>query len=90
MDAIKGLFGLFIVVLLVSVIGIALRETIVGQMCAMSSDYSITLPNGSSQSFDGSGISCATNGLLYTWGLVLVGLGALVGLIFTAVKSFKG
>lgn len=89
MEFVKSLFSVFIVVLLVAVLGIALRGTIVSKMCALSSGYSVTLDNGTTETFTGSGVDCATNGLLYTWGLIVVALAAVIGLIFTGVRMIS-
>jgi len=90
---VKALVGVFITILLVAVFGLAFRSTIVGNMCKISAPYDVTYtaPNGSSmtESFDASGVDCQTNGLVYTYGLIILGLLAVVGLIYTAVKGSK-
>jgi hypothetical protein len=93
-DTTKMLFGVMIAVLLLSVIGLALRSTIVGNVCSMTDAYSVTYANASggadvTENFPASGIRCNIVGLLYTWGLVLAGLGSIIGLIYVAVKQFK-
>jgi hypothetical protein len=92
MEFLNKLFGILVIVLLVSVIGLALRPTIVEKMCEIGAQYSVTYYNGTAEqtdTFDASGIDCDTNGLIYTWGLILVALSSVIGLIYTGVKMIK-